>query len=49
MNKLTYKGWVIGQRGNEYSANKNGFFTGYHVCSCPGAFVDILDKYERPA
>lgn len=48
-NKLTYKGWTIGQRGDEYTASKGGFFTGYYTCSCPGAFADIIDKMDTIA
>jgi hypothetical protein len=40
-----FKGWTISNKAGVYTAhNGNGFFTGYHACSCPGAFLDILNS-----
>lgn len=49
MTKHSYNGWTIGhnEKTNEFTANKSGFFTGYHVCLTLDEFKTILDKYSN--
>lgn len=44
MATYTFMGWTINHKGDQFTARKGNFFTGYHTCDTTGQFLDILEK-----